>query len=194
MVMGGSFLFRPSHVWTVRPDGAIVAGVSDRYRFEIHGADGAVTVVEKHWDPVPVSADEIAYAIAQVEGRFRRMAPDWTYDGPPASTAKPAYSSLAADRDGRVWALRALESRRLEDCVEDPREDIEGADERPCWKARQVEDVYEPDGSYLGEVSRPEELNFRAVFIRGHEYWAAVEDEYGLLTVRRFRIVTPGTT
>lgn len=194
MFGSGGILFRPTRHWTARPDGAIVVGVSDDYRFEIHGADGAVTIVSRYWDPVPLDSGEIDYAIARVEGQVRQMFPAWTYDGPPPPTTRPAYDGLTADRDSRVWALRRLQSRRVQDCAEDPREDPEGAYRRPCWKPGEAVDAFAPDGTYLGELQRPGGLTFQAVFIRGDAYWAAVEDEDGLVTVRRFRIVTPGTT
>lgn len=193
-MMSGSFLYFPYRSWGVRSDGAIVVGVSDRYRFEIHHADGAVTAVEKYWDPVPIDPAEAAYAVAGVEGQFRQLDPQYTYNGDPVPATKPAFGNLTVDHDDRVWALRYDKSVREEDCVEDPRADAAGAARRPCWTQTWVLDAFAPDGTYLGELRRPEGLSFRSVFVDGDSYWAAVEDEDGLVTVRRFRIVVGPTS
>lgn len=191
MGLSGRMLLRPAVSWTVRPDGAIVAGASDHYRFEVHSADGAVLSVERLADPVPVSAAEAAYVVRQVEGQVRRMAPDWVYTGRPVATHKPYYVDIRTDIDSRIWVERQGPSVPQTDCVEDPREDGTASLRRPCWKAPTILEVFDPEGAYLGEVRRPDDLTFEATFVNGDEYWAAVEDTDGLVTVRRFRIVTP---
>lgn len=46
--------FAPQIAWSPAPDGRLVAGAADRYRFEVLGPDGAKRVVERFWDPVPI--------------------------------------------------------------------------------------------------------------------------------------------
>lgn len=191
MAFSGSFLFAPFVRWDVAPSGSIVAGLSNQYRFEIHSLDGEVTVVERYWDPVPVPPNHAKYLIARIEAQSRQMVPDWTYDGDAPATTKPAYSNLVVDRDNRIWVERAGASEAISDCVENPRLDLAGALERPCWRQHTIIDAFTPDGEYLGEVQRPAGLTFKAVFIKGDHYYAAVEDEDGLVMVKRFRIVVP---
>ncbi|MFW6198285.1 MAG: 6-bladed beta-propeller [Acidobacteriota bacterium] len=190
IAFAGNTLFRPDHVWTVRPDGAIVAGVGDEYGFEIHHPDGSVIAVERFPDPVPVHPDEAAYAVEAIEATVHQLAPGWTYDGAVPDT-KPAFTSLTADRDDRIWVGRPGEAHRIDDCVENPADDPDTAMQRPCWQSPTLVDLFAPDGTYLGPVDRPADLDFRRTFIAGDEYWAAVVDEAGLVTVRRFRIRPP---
>ena len=191
MAMSGTFLFNLTLPWSVSPDGSLVAGLPDRYRFEIHSPQGLVTVVERYWEPVPVPAEHAAYAIKLIEAQFRDVFPDYTYDGDPPRQTKPAYDRLDAARDGRIWVYRVGESEQPENCV-DPSENVREAFQRPCWRDRRIIDVFAPDGDYLGELLRPEGLSFRAVFVAGDAYFAAVEDEDGLVMVKKFRIEIPG--
>lgn len=185
-------LFFPAEHWTVRSDGALVAGVSDAYRFEIHARDGTVTAVERYWDPVPVPEERVQYQIALVEGVFRQLEPAWQYDRQPPPGTHPAYDDLTTGADGRTLLMRSVGSRRLSECVEDPREDFRGAGSQPCWHSDTIVDVFAPDGEYLGELHRPQDLTFGVVYADGDTYLAAVEDEDGLVMVKRYRIVIDG--
>jgi hypothetical protein len=182
-------------VWNPAPNGRMLVGATDRYRFEVRAHDGSALVVEKHWDPVPVPAEhkewERRYWVA-----FQRRgnAPEFTWDGAEIPDHKAAYQGLIPTLSGETWVTRWGASVRLPGSVEDPVEaGHQAAWENPCWSNETIVDVFGADGRYLGEVELP--VGFRtapAPFIRGNQVVAVVEDEAGTIMVKRYRLVQPG--
>jgi hypothetical protein len=179
--------FAPQMEWAVATSGAIIAGTSDDYSFEIRRPGGAMTRVRKGWEPVAVAADEIEWERQQVFEVMRRFYPDWAWAGPEVPTTKPAFVELQVDRDGRVWVYRGGPSAYNPAC-DDP-EPPRGTD---CWIAETIVDVFDPDGRYLGVVDMPAALGrFPPPFIRGDMVVGVVEDEVGTIMVKRYRLVLP---
>lgn len=192
MAMDGRQLFFPARLRSVGPDGALVAGVSSDYSFRVLGEDGTELRVERYWDPIPIPAEHLEYQARSVEGWFRQLDPEWSLDRSTLPSTKAAFVGLQADRQGRVWVMRDGNSIRRDDCEPDPQVEWRAARENPCWVSRPIVDVFDANGEYLGELRRPAGLTFRAVEIDGDRYLAAVEDEDGLVMVKRYRIVIPG--
>ena len=57
------------------------------------------------------------------------------------------------------------------------------------WEEEVRYDIFEPDGSYLGDVAAPDGFStFPAPVFRGEQVWAVTEDEQGVERVVRYRI------
>lgn len=187
----GEFLYHPILQWDVTPDGSLVAGLPDRYRFEIHPPKGRPTVVLRYWTPEAIPREQSRYAVRRVEALIRRTVPGYRFDGTPPPATKPAFSRLEVDHDGRIWLLRLGHSERVKECIEDPFDDPDGSFSHSCWRDARILDVFAPGGEYLGEVHRSEQLRFLRTFIHGDLYYAAVEDQDGLVMIKRYRIAGP---
>jgi hypothetical protein len=60
----------------------------------------------------------------------------------------------------------------------------------PVWTEPVAFDVFEPDGTFLGEVSAPEGfLRYPEPVMRGDTVWAATEDTDGVRYVKRLEVV-----
>ena len=106
--------FAPYELSALTPEGAWVVGTSHRYRFEIHEPAGHVTGVEKHWDPVAVSADEIDYQRRRTRAYIRQWEESWSWNGPEIPTTSPptgASCPIAAAASGWYATARRGASR-----------------------------------------------------------------------------------
>ena len=183
-------LFNPA------PHGGIVAGASDRYRFEVHERDGSRLVVERTWQPVPVPVEQKEWERRR-EVAFQRGSnnPDFTWDGSEIPDHKPAYDALIPSLSGQTWVIREGPSKRLTNCVENPiTEGLRAAYERPCWGAERIVDVFDADGRYLGEVQVPDGISGEALrfSVNDRRIVAVVQDPEGTIMVKRYRLVLPG--
>jgi len=181
----------PEEEWAMSPTGAMIAGVSNDYRFEIHYPDGGVTVVEKVWQPVPLEADESAWHRDSTTAEIREMSPEWVWDGPDLPATKPAFERLGADESGRIWVLRAGPGIYNPECSEDPE-----ADGPPCWTDTPLLDVFDLEGRFFGSVNAPVDLDvfddfFVTPYIKGDMIIAVAEDDLGTIQVKRYRLVRP---
>jgi hypothetical protein len=92
---------------------------------------------------------------------------------------------------------------RVEDCVEDPLAD-DGAWEstpasgRSCWRNAHIIDVFDAEGRFLGEVETPPGFSWSAYSLYGlarhidaDRVVVAVEDETGVIRVKRYRLEVP---
>jgi hypothetical protein len=175
--------------WALSPSGAMVGGVGNDYSFDIHYPDGPVTRVAKDYEPVPIGAAEVDWHVEQVTAQMRENDPEWTWSGPEVPTVKPAYSNLVPDLSDRVWVERVGEGTENPECVRDPETMIW---EPACWTDSRYYEVFDLEGRFLGAIETPENLRLSLnAHISGDEVFAAVEDELGVITVKRFQIVTP---
>lgn len=118
------------------------------------------------------------------------MDPSWTWSGPDVPTTKPAFSQLVPAVDGAMWVVRAGEGTRRANCDD---EEFEPTEDAPCWDEERIVDAFGLDGRYLGEVELPESVSMRPrPFIRADVVIARVEDDAGLVSVKRYRLVLPG--
>lgn len=181
-----------------------LAGVPDTYRFEVQYRGETVLVVEKYWEPVPIDPEHAEWQRRATIANVRRRDPGWTWDGAGMPGHHPAYETLLGTATGEVWVLRNAPSVRVEDCVEDPLAD-DGAWEstpasgRLCWRNVYIVDVFDAEGRFLGEVETPPGFSWSAYSLRGlarhidgDRVVVAVEDETGVIRVKRYRLVLPG--
>jgi len=184
--------FAPHHTWAMSPSGAIVAGITGEYRFEIHGPGNQVTVVEKEWDPIPVDPDEAEWQRRATIRSGRNFEEAWNWDGAEMPRWMPAWSGLDIDAGGRIWIRRRGPKHRIDDCDPDPLEVVSGRP-RSCWVSDvTVFEVFDEEGKFLGAVEVPPEVAAAyTFFIRDDMFIAGIEDEAGTPMVKRYRIVKP---
>jgi hypothetical protein len=188
--------FSPMFTWNIAYSGAIVAGASDRYRFEVQNSDGSTLVVEHYGEAIPVAAPEAEWYRETLVASLRRIttSPGWNWDGAEMPATKPAFMELVPTLSGDIWVVRQGLGERLEKCIEDPREFVQKEFDQPCWRDTWIIDAFGGDGRYLGEIENlPSAWPFAATtFMRGDMVVAAVEDEMGTIMVKRYRLVLPG--
>lgn len=191
MSMSTSVPFAPAAVWTVAPSGAVIAGVSEEYRFEIRYPDGRVSRVVKAGDRVAVDPGEADWFRKSTTARIRANVPDWKWNGMEIPAVKPAYQRFYPDYSGRIWVSRpGLGSHVEGECSEDPQ-----PDERtptPCWGSQATWDVFDEEGRFLGGADIPEIVgSYPTMYIRGDTFLAAAADDLGTVLVKRYRLAYP---
>jgi hypothetical protein len=99
--------------------------------------------------------------------------------------AKPAFSELRTDSQGRFWVKRyvAAQRRVVREQATPP-----GTPARPTrsWHEPPTYDVFEPQGRFLGTVTLPWDARFYDA--RDRQIWATVSGEFGETYVVRYRI------
>ncbi len=177
--------FSPSERYAVHPDGYFIHGVSTTYRVELL-EPGAPLILERAAPPVPVAAGEKEEAEARTTRNMQRTAPGWRWNGPAIPDTKPAFSELMVGADGRIWVQVAQPGVERDDPNYDPK-DPDAVEQR--WHEPVAFDVFEEDGTYLGQVHTPDgfSTNPRPVF-DGDQVWAVVRDDLGVERVVRFRV------
>lgn len=171
--------FAPQLERTWDPGGGMWFGLPDRYRVVRTDLEGDTTrVVERAWDPVPVTAAELEEALGNLEW-FREQG--GAVDRSRIPDHHPAYHELHADRSGHLWVVPVVPWAE-----EGPEGDDEDADEIPAWVRPGVFDVFDPDGRYLGRVST--DVRLARPVITGTHLVAVTLDELGVSYVVRFRI------
>ncbi len=183
--------FAPSVLWTLCPDGTVVGGVSEEYRFDLFYSDGRHTVVEKTWERVPVLADEARWYRDRTTADLRTTLPGWAWNGPEVPRQKPAFADFIPDRSGRLWVRRQGPGVHLEEGDDHPRDRADFY-ARPAWRETFTFDVFDLEGRFLGSVPIPDGFQSSPEpFIVDDLVLALVEDDEGVQYVRRYRLVIP---
>jgi len=182
--------FAATATWTLAYDESLIVGASDRYRFRIIHPDGRTTVVERFWDPVPVTAAETDFWRRATLAAFRPA--DLSWNGENIPDHKLAYFGFQPAASGEISLMRhgplppatcTLEPEQMA-AARDP------ADYLRCLFGEMIFDVFGRDGRYLGNVegvpvvSRP--------FINGDTVVAVALDDAGTVMVKRYRLMLPG--
>ncbi len=192
--MMNSVPFAPGFHWTMDPAGRFVAGTGHRYAVDVHMQDGRVLRMARDAEPVRISAAERANAEERATANMRRNDPSWRWNGPPIPDEKPAISGLFTGRDGRIWVRRPAPGEPIPDAEVDAPRDVGNGITIPPLRFREpvVFDVFEPDGRFLGSGQAPRGLSMHPLPVaRGDFLWAVVQDDLGVSTIQRLRIV-PG--
>jgi hypothetical protein len=187
--------FAPRTLTALSPFGYFVTAFPSRYAFEFRPAKAARRIVSVRRDVQPqrVSADERAEARSKVESQMRRVDPGWSWNGPDIPRFKPAFENVAVGADGRVWIAVVQETGpRIGGTIGmgSGRAGTTQVARAPASNEQPkpgLYDVYERDGTYIGQVALP--VRFTAAFRRGDQVWGVGYDEDDVVTVKRFRIV-----
>jgi hypothetical protein len=178
-----AWTFSPDKVWALGALGDMVVGVSSRYSFEIRRRDGQVIRIEKAHAPVAVHAEERAEHEAVNAWRRKTQGQYLTSEIPPVPSTKPAYRALYVGDDGRIWVRLYSPAEKIAGPHDEP-----GPDDPPplTWREPIAFDVFEPDGTYLGEVRLPPRTTL-SVF-RGDTVWGIRRGEMDEQYIVRFRL------
>lgn len=157
-------------------------GVNHAYRFELRPPNRPVIRIERMTPTVQVLPEERAELEARNEWYRKYQGRFMTADLPSIPATKPPYRGFLIGEDGRVWVRRHVTAERLD-------EGDTGSPERPptpSWVEPPVYDVFEPDGTYLGEVRVPK--GTRLIIVRGESAWGTRQGEAGEIYVVRLRV------
>jgi hypothetical protein len=202
--------FPETHVvWS--PLGYMVSGLPARYAFELRmpparaaspgnalpamgyrgptaqwAAGDPIVSIRHSTPPVEVPEEQRAAERAGVEAILRNVDPSWRYSGPEIPRVKPPYKDLRVGEDGTIWIQLSMPGERYMPDPPPPGAPVMGP-VLPRWREPTVYDVFEPDGRYLGRLTRPANVSlFRMTRDRA---WGTVRDDDDVAVVRRFRIV-----
>lgn len=197
-------------LWAWSPLGYMASAVTQRYAVELHPAgSGGTSLISIRRDvrPVPIERAEREAREEWLRAGLDRA--QGTLDGPVPDVPrqKPPFTRLQVADDGRIWVQLSTPSERY-----DPETDESGVMPggppgvgigvsgggragappviRPIppvpWREPVLYDVFEPDGTYIGQVALP--YDTRLVRMRADVVWAVVLNEDGVPIVRRFRL------
>jgi hypothetical protein len=170
---------------TFHPGGYWIQGVSTDYRFALK-RPGSPVIIERVAERVPVTSAEKAEDEYRLTMNMRQTEPGWRWNGPPIPDVKPAFGSILAGRDGRIWVQVPQPGVEGDDPDYDPK-DQRSTPNR--WKEPLAFDVFEEDGTYLGRVHPPEGFQLYPTPVFDGEYvWAVVEDDLGVERVARYHL------
>ncbi len=176
----------PAKEHALSPLGYMVVGVNDDYSFDIRWRDGRTIRIERTNEPVLYTSEERA----EWEAVF-----DWHREvGYPVDLGsvpdrKLPWASFLTDAGGRIWVCRHVEARK-DDRVAPPEDE---SNQRPpiSWVEPAVYDVFEPDGTYLGEVRFPRRTS--PLVVRGDTAWGVRQGEFDEQYIVRLVIVPAGS-
>jgi hypothetical protein len=188
----------PRIVWGISPVGALLAGASEDYRFQVRYPDERVTIIGTVYEPVTVSDAERDYWTLLLP---RRIPDDeaFSWDGRLPEHKRP-YEAFLGTYSGEIWVLREGRADPIPDC--DSTALVEGSRgpmPQRCFEQAWLIDAFEIDGRYLGRILLPDGVlpggsptGFPYTFVRGDTVIAMVTDEAGTAMVKRYRLVLPG--
>lgn len=181
--------FTPELVWTYSPRGYFVWGVNDQYSVILDRVGEPILRFGRSYDPVPVTTDEAAAHRSEIERRYKIMYPGWSWNGPSIPSVKPPFRQIVVGLHGRIWVRLHVPGRRIwsDEQLRSEEESI-GYPLNP-FREPVVFDVFEADGTYLGQVETPD--GFRAdpvPVIRGDTVWAVVQDALEVARIHRFEL------
>ena len=189
--------FEARPVTVLSPLGWFITGVPTRYALELHRPGGPVASVRRAVAPEAVTRAERDSARGEVESRLRRTDPAWSWNGPSLPATKPLYTDLAVGADGRIWVpiVNEVTPGGLSGGPMGvgigrggARPGGGGQDAAsPPVRRPALYDVFEPDGTYLGQVKIPAGVS--SIVRRGDYMWGIAYDEDDVQRVKRFRIV-----
>jgi hypothetical protein len=202
--------FFPVTRWLWSPLGYMVTGVADRYAFELRTpragaprsapptsgtgyrgpsapwtAGDPVISIRHVAQPVAVSDEQRSVERTRIENFLRMIDPGWKYNGPDIPRVKPPYKDLRVGEDGTIWVQLSMPGERVAAAAPPPGAPS-GRPALPDWIEPAVYDVFEPNGRYLGRVTRPAKVTFTRM--TGDRVWAVARDDDDVEIVKRFRI------
>jgi hypothetical protein len=164
--------FGPTKVMGMTALGHLIVGMNDEYEFNIRSPEGPVVRVQRDYEPVRLLPEEKSDWQAVVDW-FKENQPFANISAIPDN--KPPYADFLFAQDGRIWVRRRAEGYKEEDDEEEAAEESSGPP--PVnWRERRVYDVFELDGTYLGEVRFP--LRASPLFIKADTAWGVFRGEF----------------
>ncbi len=168
--------------WATYGPGALIVGrpETQSYRFELQRFGETVLAVERRWEPAAVDPDYATW--------YRAAYGD---DLPDHYQPFITFTPAAPDE---IWVTRAGPADRVPECDEDL-SNAEALRLNPCWRPNYLVDVFGDDGRYRGEIDVPGDLVPVPQWMHAEQdlLIARSEDDEGILRVKRYRILRPGS-
>jgi hypothetical protein len=182
---GPGGFFSPSKLWDLHPHGYIVVGVGDRYALELRKPEGTLRI-EKAGERIPVHPEERAEREAVQEHLARTRGQTMTAMPAAVSRVKPFFRGIYAGEDGTIWVHVHQEGVRRDP---PPAAPPPAPDAPPplLWNEPIVFDVFEPDGTYLGQLRVPPRTTLLTYSVG--EVWATRRGEFDEAYLVRMRVV-----
>ena len=189
--------FAPRPLEQLSPLGYFITSYPSRYAFEIPQGNRLLSV-RREVKPEPVTSSERAQAKKEIEERMRRTQPNWSWNGPDIPKTKSAFDAINVGADGRIWiplvrqppgsggsfSQTNFTGGRSSANTGTPRREPTQPRPKPLPG---LFDVFEPSGTYLGQVRVPAGVTL--LYRKGDFAWGTALDEFDVATVKRFRIV-----
>jgi hypothetical protein len=176
--------FSPAKVWAWSPLGYPVVGVNDEYSFDIRPPNQPVIRVERETPLIQLDPQERDEYEALREYTIRTQGENLTSLPDPTPATKPAYRDFYFADNGDIWVHKHAPSVKS-----DQEPPVRSENERPSitWREPTEFDVFEPDGTYLGEVRVPRGVSLSTF---GREVlWGVRRGEFNESYVVRLRLV-----
>ena len=184
--------FHPQPVYAYAPTGEMLAGFSDAYRFEVRYPDGRRMVIERAWEPEPVTFEEADAARRGAIAYMRQRDPEWQWNVEEMPDTKPPFVALAGGINGEAWIVRQGAGGPIDNCTFDE-EAVTEHDRTPCFHEPRIVDAFEPSGRFLGSFELPDDFRLEPrPWIDGETVIARTEDEAGTIRVKRYRVAVSG--
>jgi hypothetical protein len=166
-----------------------------------------IVSIRRQTQPVAVNDAERAERRKQIEERLRDLDPGWNWTGPDIPRVKPPISSVRFGLDGRMWVQLSTPSERFDPEKEPaPRSSsiggggagvgsgaggggasqVAGPRTQTTWREPRLFDLFEPDGTYVGQVGVP--FSVTVLARKGDYVWGVTRDADDVQTLHRFRI------
>ena len=144
-------LYRVELYWGWSPEAHFVVGVSDGYSFEARLGSGVLRV-SREVEALPVFRPEADEWIAYFEWMAARMPGYSPPEGEWIPSTMPPFREITVAEDGRIWVRRNTHPVEIETTG------VSNGSPPISWAQPYLFDVFEADGSYLGEVAFPERV------------------------------------
>jgi hypothetical protein len=153
--------------------GFIITAVNNKYEIILHKEKQSV-IIQREYSPLEVTSEEKEIW----EGFRRRLTSAGHNIDASIPDEKPAFKELLTDSQGRIWVWRYTKSQSVDGGI--------FPDRIKVWEPP-VFDVFNPDGSYFGNVTLP----MGAVFLEAEDdkVWAVFTDEDHVEYVVRYKLV-----
>jgi hypothetical protein len=177
--------FSPQKYWYVARAGEVVTGFSGVYGIGVAPSGRGAVRIERSVPRVTLAAAERANYQAVSDARSRDPMARSSAPASPVPAVKPYYRQLQSDLDGRIWVRLHTKGEEFEPPASAPRPAAPAVP--PIrWRERVIWDVFERNGTYLGQLELPRRTQFSEA--KGDLVWAiqrgADDEEY----IVRFRI------
>jgi hypothetical protein len=181
---GGGGIFSPAKSWDLHPHGYMVVGVGDRYAVELRRPEGTLRI-EKAGEPLPVHPEERAEREALQEYQVRTQGQSMSALPAPVPRVKPYFRGIYAGEDGTIWVHVHQDAVRRDPPADAPAPPADGPPPI-LWSEPGVFDVFESDGTYLGELRVPPRTTL--LTYSRDEVWAIRRGEFDELYLVRMRV------
>ncbi|TVP55872.1 MAG: 6-bladed beta-propeller, partial [Gemmatimonadales bacterium] len=188
MVSRSNVPFIPTGTATLTPEGGTLRGLGSRYALHLERPDGSVLAIERAVEPVPVRPAEAAAARQRIEEGFRAQDASWRWNGPQIPAVKPPFRWAGVGRDGTLWVQRHTPAREIENPDHDP-SNPSPSQPRTHWEEKNVMDVFDPEGRYLGPIEMPSGFSpQQGGVLTTDELVVMIPHELGYHQVARYRV------